>query len=119
MRTATVKKNKAYKFGQSLAKGEEVKIEETPIGNGKVKFTAYKTKGDLNIGFGITASEFEYTEEVEFKVSVCRTSYAHREIVVKAKTRKEAETLAIDEAGSHEFSEKDADYTVNFVTENK
>lgn len=117
MRKAVITKDKAYKFGQKLLKGEEVNIEEVPIGNGKVKFVAHKTTGLTGVGYGITEKNFEYTDEVEFKVSVCRTSYAHKTITVKAKNRKEAEALAIDEAGGHEFSESDADYSVNHVEE--
>lgn len=118
MRKAIIKKNKNFKFGQTLKQGEEVTIAETPIGNGKVTFTAYK-KDLPGLGFGIKASEFEYTEDVEFDVAVCRTSYSHKTIRVKAKTREEAEQLAIDEAGGLEFSESDAEYSVNSVSEHK
>lgn len=118
MRKAIIKKSKNFKFGQSLKKGEEVVISEIPIGNGNVKYMAFRNENDT-LGMGVTASEFEYTEEAEFDVAVCRTAYAHRTITVRAKTRKEAETIALDEAGGLDFSENDADYTVNSVMERK
>ncbi|MCA6372197.1 MAG: hypothetical protein IM631_12530 [Cytophagales bacterium] len=48
----------------------------------------------------------------EFTVSVMRTSYAFRDIKVQAKSQKEAEKLALDEAGDHDYSEKEADYSI-------
>ncbi len=48
----------------------------------------------------------------EFTIKVMRTSYAFRDIKVEAKSQKEAEKLALDEAGDHEYSEKDADYSI-------
>lgn len=110
MRKATIKKNKTYKFGKFLKKGEEVFIKENPIGNAKFTYIAFR-KEDDTLGLTITASEFEYIEEVEFTVSVTRIAYANRNIVVKAKTRKEAEELALDEAGEHEFSEHTSEFT--------
>lgn len=53
----------------------------------------------------------------EFDVPVTRTSYSFRTITVKAKNRKEAIRLALEEAGDHEFSEKDADYTAEGAIE--
>ncbi|MCA6367549.1 MAG: hypothetical protein IM618_10940 [Cytophagales bacterium] len=48
----------------------------------------------------------------EFTIKVMRTSYAFRDIKVQAKTQKEAEELALDEAGDHDYSERDADYSI-------
>lgn len=48
----------------------------------------------------------------EFDIPVCRTGYGFATITVKAKTQKQAERLALEEAGNHDFSEKDADYTL-------
>lgn len=59
------------------------------------------------------------TKNKKFTVTVCRTSYAFRDITVKASNEKEALELAIDEAGNHEFSEKSADYTTDGATEVK
>lgn len=53
----------------------------------------------------------------KYVVSVCRTSYAFRDIEVRAKNEKEAKRLALDQAGDHEFSEKDADYETTNVSE--
>lgn len=110
MRKAIITKNKAFKFGQSLKKGEEVLIKERPIGNARFTYTAIRESAP-DVEYGVTASEFEYNEEVEFTVSITRVAYANRNITVKAKTRKEAEEMAIDEAGEHEFNEHTSEYT--------
>lgn len=52
-----------------------------------------------------------------FTVTVNRIAYAQREIEVVAKNKKEAEKIAISEAGKHSFSEHDADYEVEGVIE--
>ena len=46
-----------------------------------------------------------------WRVPVLRTGFASRTIDVMAKTEQEAIDLAIDEAGGHEFSENDAEYS--------
>lgn len=56
-------------------------------------------------------------EKRRFKVTVVRTSYARKDIVVEAKDADEARRLGLDQAGSHLFSEHDADYDVEHVTE--
>lgn len=56
-------------------------------------------------------------EKKKFKVSVCRTAHRHCDITVEANSQKEAEELALDEVGDHDFSgEKEADYTVQGVS---
>jgi hypothetical protein len=52
----------------------------------------------------------------KFEVQVFRTSYSSRMIEVEAKNEEEAKKNALEEAGDYEFSENDAEYTVNFVT---
>ena len=47
-----------------------------------------------------------------YKVEVCRTSYSFATIEVEADSEEEAEDLAYDEAGNHDFSEKDSDYSI-------
>lgn len=47
----------------------------------------------------------------KWSVDVCRTSYAHLTIEVYANSEAEAVEKALDEAGDHEFTEKDADYS--------
>lgn len=55
----------------------------------------------------------------KFEVTICRTAYAFRDIVVEATSRAEAQNLAMEESGNHEFSEKDADYSVQGTREIK
>ena len=52
----------------------------------------------------------------EFSVTVCRTASACREILIVAHSEEEAKAMAEDEAGDHEYSEKEADYTIEDVT---
>ena len=114
MRTAVIKKNKSYKFGKALAKGEKVFIKEEFVGKGRYVFTAYRTKDGV-LGFGVTRSEFEYTDKETFVVLVTRTSYSSKNIEVQATDREEAKRLAMDDAGSMEFSEHDADYSADAI----
>lgn len=51
----------------------------------------------------------------KFIVSVRRTSYAFKDIEVEANSRDEARNKAYDEAGDYEYSEKDADYKVEYI----
>lgn len=48
----------------------------------------------------------------EFDIPVCRVGIGFTKITVQAKNRKEAEIKALDEAGDHDYSEKDAEYEV-------
>jgi len=48
--------------------------------------------------------------ELEFTIEVRRAGYSSRNIKVSARDVKQARMKALDEAGSHEFSEHDADY---------
>lgn len=50
-----------------------------------------------------------------FDVTVVRTSYASHTFRVEAKNKKEAKEIALDNAGSESFSEKDADYSVEYI----
>lgn len=54
----------------------------------------------------------------KFTVTVTRISYSSKEIEVEAENEDDAKEKALDEAGDHEFSEKDADYKVEHVNEN-
>ena len=47
-----------------------------------------------------------------FDIPVCRIGYGFATITVKAKDQKEAEALALDQAGDHEYSEKNSDYVI-------
>jgi len=113
-RKAEIKKGKTFKFGQKLKKGEQVFITEKFMGHSRYTYTAVRNIGDT-LEFGVTRSEFEYTENEKFIVLVNRISYASRNIEVEAKDRKMAERLAFEEAGSLEFREHDADYQIDSV----
>lgn len=52
----------------------------------------------------------------DWSANVCRTGYGFADILVKARTAAEAESLAQDEAGNHSYSEKTSDYEVDWVT---
>ena len=52
----------------------------------------------------------------KFEVQVFRTSYSSRIIEVEAENEEEAKENALEEAGGYEFSEHDAEYTVDFLT---
>lgn len=51
----------------------------------------------------------------KYNVHVVRTSFAFRVIEVEADSVAEAKDIALDTAGDYEFSEKDAEYDINFV----
>jgi hypothetical protein len=55
-------------------------------------------------------------EPEAYEVSVCRTGYGFHRIQVQARSPEEAEELALDEAGDHEYSEKSSEYTTDGVT---
>ena len=114
LRTAIIKKFKSFKFGKFLSKGEKVFIKEEFVGKGRYVYTAFRKENDT-LGFGVTRSEFEYTDKEKFVVLVTRASYSSRNIEVEATDREEAKRLAIDEAGNFEFSEQNADYTTDSI----
>jgi len=53
----------------------------------------------------------------KFKVKVCRTSYSFNEIEVEAETPEEAEEIALEKAGNYLYSESNAEYITDGVTE--
>lgn len=53
-----------------------------------------------------------YAEPQDFDVHVVRTGYGHRTFRVSAKSQAEADRIALDEAGSHDFSENSSEYSV-------
>ena len=62
------------------------------------------------------------TEEVDethkketYKVEVCRIGYSFATIEVEAENEDEAEDLALEKAGNYDYSEKDAEYSVECV----
>ena len=60
---------------------------------------------------GLPEVKYETPQPRIWKVPVCRTGFGSRTIEVIATTEEEAIEKAIDEAGNHEFSENDAEYT--------
>ena len=48
----------------------------------------------------------------KFIVSVLRTSYAWRDIEISAASEAEARATVLDICGDYEFSEKDAEYSI-------
>lgn len=48
----------------------------------------------------------------KFEIEVCRVGYGFATIPVEANTLEEAETIALDEAGGHSFSEKTSEYSL-------
>jgi len=49
----------------------------------------------------------------KYKGTVCRTSYSFRTIEVEADNDEQAKEKILDEAGNHEYSEKDAEYSLD------
>jgi len=49
----------------------------------------------------------------KFKATVCRISYAFREIEVEAETEQEAKDEILNISGNYEYSEKSADYEIH------
>lgn len=114
LRKATIKKNKNYKFGQSLKKGEEVLISEKYVGHGRSVYTAVRKKGDT-VEFGLTRSEFDYTDEDTFIVHVTRTVTSYRNVEVKAIDRKDALKKAIALSPDLNFEDAETDHSVHSV----
>ena len=47
----------------------------------------------------------------KYLVDVCRTSYGVKTLEIEANSPEEAQELALDQAGNHEYSEKESEYT--------
>ena len=56
---------------------------------------------------------------MKYRVHVCRTAYAHLTLEVEADDPKQAEDIALDEAGNHLFSESSSEYSAESVIEVK
>lgn len=50
---------------------------------------------------------------MKFRIPVRRIGYSFKTIEVEAKNRKEAEEMALDNAGNYEFSESTAEYEID------
>jgi hypothetical protein len=53
----------------------------------------------------------------KFVVSICRTSYAWRDIEINATNKEEATAAALDICGNYEYSEKDSEYRIEQITQ--
>jgi hypothetical protein len=53
----------------------------------------------------------------KFIVSVCRTSYAWRDIEIQASSEAEAHATVLDICGDYEYSEKDSEYRIEQITQ--
>lgn len=53
----------------------------------------------------------------KFTFSVCRTSTAWAEIEIIASSEEEATATALDLCGDQDYKEKDADYSIEHVTQ--
>ena len=53
----------------------------------------------------------------KFIVSVCRTSYALRDIEIQASSEAEAHATVLDICGDYEYSEKDSEYRIEQITQ--
>lgn len=67
-----------------------------------------------HLGIEMTDPYSERSEKPEeYEIEVCRISFAHATIKVMAHSQEEAESLALDEAGDHTYSEHDVDYQIS------
>jgi len=70
----------------------------------------FKTRGDLP---AVAWTKIDRKGMKRFKVSVCRIGFGHNDIEVEAKSKKDAETMALAAAGHYSFSEQDACYELD------
>jgi hypothetical protein len=54
-----------------------------------------------------------------YTVCMCRTGYGFAEYKVEAPNLRKAQQAAYDEAGSHDYSEKSSEYTIDTITESR
>ena len=55
----------------------------------------------------------------KYIVSVTRISYASRDIEISAASKDEAVEIALDTCGDYQYSEKDAEYSIEQISEQK
>lgn len=53
---------------------------------------------------------------MKYIVDVCRVGYSYTTIEVEAENEEMAKEIAVDEAANYEFSEKDAEYSAEYVS---
>ncbi len=54
---------------------------------------------------------------MKYVVSVCRISYAHKDIEVEANSPEWAAQLAREQEGNHQYNESNAEYEIQAVAE--
>lgn len=104
-----VKKNKVF-IKPWKGKRTEIKIEDVSKTDYGKNFKRIETKNYMRPDVVLLIDNAKPGKKQTFAVEVVRTSYAFKTIEVEATSQEEAEKLALDEAGDHLYSEKDADY---------
>ena len=56
---------------------------------------------------------------MKYQIKICRVSYAFNTIEIEANSQDEAEATVLDLCGDYNFSEKDAEYTIESIIELK
>jgi hypothetical protein len=51
----------------------------------------------------------------KYQVLICRVSYAFHTTEIEANSQEEAEAIVLDMCGDYNFSEKEADYTIESI----
>lgn len=98
-----------------IEKGTEVLITDEGYWKGRGQYSLQLADGSNPNKFKVTESQFEFSDKMKYEVAVCRTSYAFHTIEVEALNEEEAANIAREEAGNLEFSEKSAEYSVDYV----
>jgi hypothetical protein len=82
-------------------------------------FTTTGVKDFVPTFFDFTVEWELYDDRPEkhYNVEMCRIGYGSRIIVVKARSREEAQNKAEDQAGDYEYNEKHSEYEVQGVWE--
>lgn len=115
VRKAVMVKHTPYKFGKRFSKGDNVEVQEVPLGRGRYSYVVSNPADNSILAQNVGRSFFEYDDEETFVVMVTRISYSTKAIEVKAKDRKTAEELANAEAVNQVFVEDDYEYKTGGV----
>jgi|APGre2960657423_1045063.scaffolds.fasta_scaffold529527_2 hypothetical protein len=54
---------------------------------------------------------------MKYQIQICRVSYAFNTVEIEASSQDEAEATVLDLCGDYNFSEKDAEYTIESIIE--
>lgn len=110
-------KNWPHQEAKSFKKGTEVLIKDEGYWKGiqQYSLTLASTDDVDKTEYKVTRSLFQFTEKINFVVTVTRVSYSSKNIEVSALDAKQAQILALDKAGDYEFGEDSASYEVDGV----